>query len=94
MATAAASLHAADGAVVEGHVVAAADLANVFRNYPLLGEQYNPPLKALEEVGAHGSVDRMIGIRFDASDETIAKRRDLVLDLGYINGPLVELTAK
>jgi hypothetical protein len=89
-----ASLHAADGSVVEGHVIGASSLANVFSNFPALGDQYNPPLKGMEDVKAGQSVDRTIGIRFDAPDETIARRKDVVLDVEYINGPIVELTAK
>ncbi len=86
-----ANLHAADGSVVEGHVIGAADLANVFHNYPLLGDQFNPALKAMEDFKPGQSADRTVGVRFDAPDEIIAKRRDLALHVEFINGPIVEL---
>lgn len=89
-----ARLDAADGTPVNGSMIAGADLANFFRNYPETGEQYNPPLKARESIAGHSSIDRMVGIRFDVPDETVQKRRDVVLRVEDITGPVLELKAK
>src|SRR5689334_7539732 len=53
-------IDADDGSVIDGHMIAVADLFNVFRNYPELGEQYNPPLKERDQLRAHDSIDRMV----------------------------------
>ena len=87
-------LEAADGSPVTGSTIAAKDLANVFRNYPDLGEQYNPPLRARDQLGPHETFDRMVGVRFDVPDEAIAKRRDFVLRIEDITGPVAELKVK
>jgi hypothetical protein len=89
-----ADIDAADGSVVNGKMVAVADLANVFRNYPDLGEQYNPPLKARDELKAHDSIDRMVGFRFDIPEEAVLKRKDIVLHIEDITGPVAELKVK
>ena len=83
-----------DQSVIQGNVLAAADLANVFRNYPDLGEQYNPPLKARDELKGHDSIDRMVGFRFDAPEDSVLKRKDIVLHIEDITGPVAELKAK
>jgi hypothetical protein len=89
-----ADIDAADGSVVNGKMVAVADLSNVFRNYPDLGEQYNPALKARDELKAHDSIDRMVGFRFDIPEEAVLKRKDVVLHIEDITGPVAELKAK
>ncbi len=87
-------LNERDGSSVDGSIVAAKDLGNVFRNYPELGDQYNPPFKAWDEVKPHERLDRMIGIRFDVPDEKIAQRKNLLLRLEDISGVRVDLTTK
>ncbi len=94
VASVTARIDAADGSQIEGQTLGAADLTNVFRNYPALGDQYNSPLKALDTIAPKESLDREVGIRFDAPDAAIAGRKDVVLGIEYINGPLMELKAK
>lgn len=89
-----AHLDSADGSSTDGSVVAASDLANIFRNYPEMGEQYNPPFKAWDEVKPHERLDRMIGVRFDVPDDKLAKRRDIDLRLEDLTGIVVDVKAK
>lgn len=89
-----ATLAAADGSAVEGHVIAERDLNNVFKNYPELGEKYNPVLTSTDTVGAHDNIDRMLCIRFDASDDTIAKRKDIVIKLEDTSGIVTVIQSK
>jgi len=89
-----AQMEAADGSKVTGGIVAAADLGNFFRNYPAIGEQYNPPLKARDTVKGHDSVDRMVGVRFDVSEDAFDKRKGVVLRVEDITGPVLEMRAK
>lgn len=89
-----ASIHTADGSSVTGNLIAGKDMANFFRNYPDVGEQFNPPLKDRDSIAGHETVDRMVGIRFDVPEETMQKRKDLVLRIEDITGPVLELKAK
>jgi hypothetical protein len=89
-----ASIDTADGSAVSGAIVAGSDLANFFRNYPAIGEQYNPPLKARDTIAGHETVDRMVGIRFDVPEETMQNRKDIVLRIEDITGPVLELKTK
>jgi len=90
-----ASLDSPDGSTTDGSVIAAADLLNVFRNYGAeLGEQYNPPFKAWDEVKPHERIDRMIGVRFDMPDEKLAKRKDIDLRLEDLSGIVVHVKTK
>ncbi|MDQ1474126.1 MAG: hypothetical protein QOJ99_5606 [Bryobacterales bacterium] len=88
------SIDTADGSPVNGSMIAGKDLANFFRNYPEVGEQYNVPLKARETIAGHEAIDRMVGIRFDMPEETWQKRKDVVLRIEDVTGPIAELKAK
>jgi hypothetical protein len=88
-----ANIDGADGSSVNGGMVAAADLANVFRNYPEL-ERFNSPLKARDVVAPHQTLDRMVGIRFDVASEVVENRKRVVLRIEDVTGPVAELTAK
>lgn len=85
---------AADGSVVNGGIIAAADLANFFSHYPNIGEQYNPPLKARDTLAGHQATDRMVGVRFDVSEEAWTKRKGVVLRIEDKTGPVTELKAR
>ncbi len=76
---------------LDGNIIAARDLDNVFRNYPDLGERYNAPFKAWDEVKPHERLDRMIGVRFDVPDAKIARRKDIDLAPEDISGTVVDL---
>jgi len=89
-----AQLDSADGSSTDGSVIAARDLANIFKNYPQMGEQYNPPFKAWDEVKPRERIDRMIGVRFDVPDEKLAKRRDIDLRLEDLSGIVVDVQTK
>jgi hypothetical protein len=89
-----AQLDSPDGSSTDGSVIAAADLANIFRNYPGMGEQYNPPFKAWDEVKPHERLDRMIGVRFDVPDEKLARRKDIDLRLEDLTGIVVDVKTK
>jgi hypothetical protein len=87
-------LNERDGSSVDGNMVAAKDLANIFRNYPALGDQYNAPFKAWDEVKPRERLDRMVGIRFDVPDSKIAERKNFLLRLEDISGVRVDLTTQ
>jgi hypothetical protein len=86
------AIDTADGGTIMGGGVAGADIKSAFRNYPILGDQYNPVLKERDTIPAHQQVDRMVGIRFDTPFEKVESRRRVVLRLEDVTGPVVELT--
>jgi hypothetical protein len=88
------SLQGADGSEVRGSLLAGSDLVNVFRNFPQLGEQYNPPLRARESVKGHDTVDRMLGFRFDMPEPAFQQRKSVTLRIEDVTGPVLELKTK
>ena len=88
------SFDTADGSSVEGHMVAARDLDNIFRNYPELGIQYNPPLKAQDVLPASANIDREVAVRFDVPEAAFANRKDVVLSVDTNGGVVAELRGK
>ena len=86
-----ASIELPNGQTVTGTPFAAADVQNVFRNYPLLGDQYNPPLKARDEVPPHGRIDRMVGISVKAPPAEVEKWKHITLRVEDVTGPVAEI---
>jgi hypothetical protein len=86
-----ASIELPNGQTVTGTPFAAADVQNVFRNYPMLGEQYNPPLKARDEVPPHGRIDRMVGISVKAPPAEVEKWKHVILHVEDVTGPVAEI---
>ena len=80
-----------DGSFVEGSTIAARDVAAAFHAYPLLGEQFNPVLKERDTIEPHQSVDRMVGLRFDAPGDAVDNRKRVVLKIEDITGPVLEM---
>jgi hypothetical protein len=81
-----------DGNPVTGAAVAASDVANAFQAYPLLGERYNEVLKVRDTVPAHQTIDRMVGLRFDAPYAQVEGRKKVTLRIEDVTGPVVEMT--
>jgi hypothetical protein len=86
------AIDSAAGETIMGGGVASADVNSAFRNYPLLGEQYNPILKERDTIPAHRAVSRMVGIRFDAPAAKVESRKRVILRVEDITGPVLELT--
>jgi hypothetical protein len=87
-----ANLTEADGSSVPGNVVSPDDDEKAFRVYKILGEQYNPVLKERAIVPARQSVDRMIGILFNAPEEDVENRKKLDVRIEDATGIAFSLT--
>jgi hypothetical protein len=81
-------------AEVPGNMVAEVDVKDLFKNFPLLGEQYNPVLKAREKVPPHGSIDREVCAQFTIPVEDLDSRKDLIVRVEDITGPTAEMHEK
>jgi len=80
-----------NGQTVSGTPFAAADVRKVFENYPLLGDQYNPPLKERDQVPSHGRIDRMVGIGIKAPPAEVEKWKHITLRVEDVTGPVAEI---
>jgi hypothetical protein len=76
---------------VESSAVSAEDAVATFRDYPLLGEQYNPVMKERDVVPAHQLLDRMVCLRFDVPYEKVEARKGFTLHIEDVTGPVLEL---
>jgi hypothetical protein len=80
-----------DGTTAPGSAASSTDMPMAFKNYPLLGEQYNPVLKDRDVIPAHQRVDRMVGISIDVPFDKVEKRSDVRLRVEDATGPTVEM---
>jgi len=81
-------------ASVPGNIVAEFDVKELYKYYPVLGEQYNPVLKAREKVPPHSSIDREVCAQFTIPLEELDNRKDLIVRVEDITGPTAEMHEK
>jgi hypothetical protein len=79
------------GGAEQSSVVSAADAVEAFRDYPLLGEQYNPVMKERDVVPPHKTLDRMVCLRFDIPFDKVEARKGFTLHIEDVTGPVLEL---
>jgi hypothetical protein len=79
---------------VDGNAVAEGDVKDLFKNYPILGEQYNPVMKIRDKVPPHSSIDREVCAQFEVPIEDLDRRKDLIVRVEDISGPTAELHEK
>jgi hypothetical protein len=79
---------------VPGNIVAEVDVKDLFKNFPLLGEQYNPVMKAREKVPPHSSIDREVCAQFAIPVDELDSRNDLIVRVEEITGPTAEMHEK
>ena len=78
----------------QGNVAAEMDVKNLFKNYPILGEQFNPILKARDKVPPRSTIDREVCATFDIPVEQLDKRTDFIVRMEDITGPVAEMHEK
>jgi hypothetical protein len=86
------TIQTADGNTVTGMPIAASDTQNLFRHYPILGEQYNEVMRLRDRVPPQQSVDRMIAVQFDLAEQDLEARKKVTLRIEDITGPVAELS--
>jgi hypothetical protein len=79
---------------IDGNAVAEGDVKDLFKNYPILGEQFNPVMKIRDKVPPHSSIDREGCAQFMVPVEDLDKRKDLIVRVEDITGPTAELHEK
>jgi hypothetical protein len=81
-------------AEVPGNVVAEMDVKDLYKNYPVLGEQFNPILKARDKVPPHSSIDREVCAQYAVPIEDLDHRKEVIVRIQDITGPTLELHEK
>ena len=79
---------------VTGNVAAEVDVKDLYKNYPALGEQFNPVLKARDKVLPHSSIDREICATYSVPVAELDARKDMIVRIQDITGPTAELHEK
>jgi hypothetical protein len=89
-----ARLELASGEVLEAEPISKVNLQNVFQYEKLIGPQFNPALTLRDAILAHGTVDRMIGARFEVSESAVESRKGLRLRIEEVDGAVAEIGEK
>jgi hypothetical protein len=79
---------------VQGNMVAEMDVKELYKNYPALGEQFNPVLKVRDKVAPHSSIDRELCAQFMIPVEELDQRKDLIVRFEDITGATADLHEK
>jgi hypothetical protein len=77
-----------------GNVVAEVDVKDLYKNFPALGEQFNPVMKARDKVPPRSTIDREVCATFGIPVEELDQRKDLVVRIQDISGPTLEMHGK
>jgi len=78
----------------QGNVIAEVDVKDLYKNFPALGEQFNPVLKVRDKVPPHSSIDREICAQFAIPIEELDQRKDLIARVQDVTGPTAEMHEK
>jgi hypothetical protein len=83
-----------DGKVLEGQTIADSDAQRLFQYYPLLGQRFNESLRMRDRIDARQSSDRMVAARFEAPVNVLEERKQLIVRIEDVDGPVSELREK
>lgn len=81
-----ATLTNANGGVVDGKVIARADVPQVLQFNRFLGNQYNPVLTIRDEIRPQETFDRMVAVRFEVPLAEAQKSKKMTLTLHEVDG--------
>ena len=84
----------ASGDPVTGMAISKPDVENVFKYEKYLGSKYNDVLTIRDKIDPHQTVDRMVGVRFELSEEAIQARKSLKVRFEDMDGAAAEITEK
>ncbi|MBZ5606940.1 MAG: hypothetical protein LAP38_01670 [Acidobacteriia bacterium] len=87
------TLEKPDGTMIEGVNVAKEDMKRLFQFNRFLGDQYNDALTIKDTVPPHGSVDRMVAVRFDLKNTDVEAAKAIHLSIQDMDGPLFETSS-
>lgn len=87
-------LEGENGNRIDGTTVSEMDAKRLFEAIPLLGQKYTDTLIIHDRIAAHASQDRMVAARFEVPEADLAKRKQLLVRVEDVDGPVSELSEK
>ena len=79
------------GNTLEGAPISEMDARRLFEYFPALGQKYNESLIVRTKIAAHQSMDRMLAVRFEVSEQQLQARKHLRIRIEDLDGTFVEL---
>jgi hypothetical protein len=70
------------------------DAQRLFSYYPVLGKKHNPNLMIRQRINSGETIDRMVSVRFGATEERVAKRKGLRIVVTDADGAKTEIVEK
>ncbi len=83
-----------NGNALEGTVISEVDAEKLFHYFPQLGQKYNPTLLIRTKIRPGESMDRMISARFEVPEKVLQARKNIVIRIEELDGPVVEIPEK
>jgi len=84
----------ADGKTYQSMPVSEVDAKRLFEYYPVLGQKFNDTLLTRDKIPAQHSEDRMVVARFEVPVAQLDARKNLVVRIEDVDGPVSELAEK
>ena len=81
----------ASGKVLKGRTIPDTDARSVFDYYPALGPRANESLITRASVPPHAQLNRMVMVRFEVPEATVAGRKALTMRIAEVDGAVSEL---
>ena len=78
----------------EGDLFSETDAQRLFTYYPVLGKKYNANLTIRQKINPGESIDRMITVRFKATDEAIRNRKAIRIVITDVDRATTEIIEK
>ncbi len=82
------------GERVTGTTAADIDARRMMEGVPLLGQKYNRSLVTKDKIPGHATWDRMIAARFEAPEEQLRQRKNLIVSIEEIDGKVFDIAEK
>lgn len=89
-----ATLDKQEGGTAQGSMVSKMDLKQLFEYNRFLGSQYNDGLAIKDKIPPHGTIDRMVAVRFDIPTAQLESGKMIHLSVQDLDGALFETSKK
>jgi hypothetical protein len=85
------SLDTSDGKTLDGSIFSEIDARRLFDYYKVLGTKFNPTLLTKDKINSGETVDKMLAVRFTASDAAIQDRKAIHIVFHDVDGVQTEI---
>ena len=88
------TLDTSDGKSLDGSIFSEIDARRLFDYYKMLGTKFNPTLLTRDKINSGETVDRMLAVRFTASDAAIQDRKAIHIVVHDVDGIQTEIVER